>query len=492
MSRTVSAKGRHRNPASAARLESTRHAPGNVRHNGNSDHCRTPNATRTSSGAHTNSAEPPVTSRQAPSIPPNDSRPTGAATLKAPPIPRSTTRTTKSATSRTSTGCTDRPGSPGATTRPPAATRFSHHGSRPTYSLGPTTTPGRSTVARSPNTSTTARSHPAFWYPYRVGPSSTSTPNPALASAGHHNTSDPSDSARTGHPAYTLTLDTNTYRPTTPSNRRQTPNTSRGTYPDVSTTASQGPAPTSLSTSPTTPRSPRTTSTPATSPPLSPRLNTVTRHPLPTAAAATAHPTNRPPPKTKSRTHPSFRHPPPRGPPMPPHDLPLYERDPEAWQRHLAEGNAKQPRKRVGADALIRDDRERILLVDPTYKPDWDLPGGMAEANEPPHEALRRELHEELGLDLHIGAMLCVDWIAPHGPWDDTLMFIFDAGHLTPAQISAVHPTTSELSAHAFCSPAEASRRLRPYLWRRANAALQALTTSQPRYLTNGSTPGPP
>ena len=65
-------------------------------------------------------------------------------------------------------------------------------------------------------------------------------------------------------------------------------------------------------------------------------------------------------------------------------DEPLYRRDPEAWQQHLAEGNAKQPRKRVGADAILRDSYGRILLVDPDYKPDWDLPGGMVEANEPP------------------------------------------------------------------------------------------------------------
>ena len=60
----------------------------------------------------------------------------------------------------------------------------------------------------------------------------------------------------------------------------------------------------------------------------------------------------------------------------------LYERDPEAWNAYLAEGNAKQARKRVSADAIVRDSSGRILLVDPTYKPDWDLPGGMAEAND--------------------------------------------------------------------------------------------------------------
>ena len=91
----------------------------------------------------------------------------------------------------------------------------------------------------------------------------------------------------------------------------------------------------------------------------------------------------------------------------------LYERDPQAWNAYLAEGNARQARKRVSADAIIRDEHGRILLVDPVYKPDWDLPGGMAEANEPPAKALRRELREELALDIQPGDLLCVDWVSP-------------------------------------------------------------------------------
>ena len=33
-------------------------------------------------------------------------------------------------------------------------------------------------------------------------------------------------------------------------------------------------------------------------------------------------------------------------------DGPMYERDPQAWNAYLAEGNAKQARKRVSADAI--------------------------------------------------------------------------------------------------------------------------------------------
>jgi hypothetical protein len=40
----------------------------------------------------------------------------------------------------------------------------------------------------------------------------------------------------------------------------------------------------------------------------------------------------------------------------------------------------------------------------------------MAEANERPIEDPARELREELGLSVEIGALVCVDWIEPHGP----------------------------------------------------------------------------
>lgn len=167
----------------------------------------------------------------------------------------------------------------------------------------------------------------------------------------------------------------------------------------------------------------------------------------------------------------------------------MYERDPQAWQAHLAEGNAKQPRKRVSADVILRDSLGRVLLVDPTYKPDWDTPGGMAEANEPPKDAVRRELREELGLDIEVGELLCVDWVSPHGPWDDLLVFVYDGGTLTTPQIANLTFGDGELGAFAFCERQEAERRLRPYVWRRLEAALDALTTHVTAYLHDGQPP---
>lgn len=164
----------------------------------------------------------------------------------------------------------------------------------------------------------------------------------------------------------------------------------------------------------------------------------------------------------------------------------LYERDPEAWLAHLADGNARQARKRVSADVLLRDGQGRVLLVDPAYKPGWDMPGGMAEANEPPAEAARRELREELGLDVSVGPLLCVDWVAPHGPWDDLLSFVFDGGTLTSADITGLRIADDELRAYEFCDEPLLRDRLRPSAWQRLAAALDALATGQARYLHDG------
>jgi ADP-ribose pyrophosphatase YjhB (NUDIX family) len=167
-------------------------------------------------------------------------------------------------------------------------------------------------------------------------------------------------------------------------------------------------------------------------------------------------------------------------------NAPLYQRDPAAWEAYLAEGNATQARKRVSADVIIRDEAGRILLVDPGYKPGWDLPGGMAEANESPADCVRREVREELGLDLHPGPVLCIDWVPPHGPWDDLLAFVFDAGVL-PRDVSAgIRLLDGELEGFAFCDEPRAAERLNSRTWRRVRAALDAGRAGRFAYLQDG------
>lgn len=125
---------------------------------------------------------------------------------------------------------------------------------------------------------------------------------------------------------------------------------------------------------------------------------------------------------------------------------------------------------------LLSDGTGQVLLVNPTYKPGWDLQGGMAEANEPPETAVARELGEELGLDITLHGLLVVDWVPPHGPWDDQIAFIFDGGTLDAHQTRVMRPRDEELSEAAFVALDKARELLRERLRNRLDAAIRAWT----------------
>jgi ADP-ribose pyrophosphatase YjhB (NUDIX family) len=71
----------------------------------------------------------------------------------------------------------------------------------------------------------------------------------------------------------------------------------------------------------------------------------------------------------------------------------------------------------VSAGALIFDRADRLLILKPTYKSGWTIPGGVMEADgETPWDACRREVAEECSL--HIGAghparLACMDFRRP-------------------------------------------------------------------------------
>ena len=140
----------------------------------------------------------------------------------------------------------------------------------------------------------------------------------------------------------------------------------------------------------------------------------------------------------------------------------------------------------MGAGVLLTDAGGRVLLVEPTYKAYWEIPGGAIEADESPHAAAVRELKEELGLPVQIGRLLVTDWVPPRSDRTEGLMLVFDGGVLTEEQAAQIRLPAEELRGWAWCAEAEASERLSELLARRMSAALRARAESSAVYLENG------
>lgn len=117
----------------------------------------------------------------------------------------------------------------------------------------------------------------------------------------------------------------------------------------------------------------------------------------------------------------------------------------------------------VAAGVLLFDEQDRVLLVDPTYKPGWEFPGGVVEEGEAPAQAGIREVAEEIGLRLdRLPTLLLVDWEPPSPPGYGGLRFLFDGGLLRSEDAGRLLLPGSELRGWRFVTEQEAAGMLPP------------------------------
>ncbi len=133
------------------------------------------------------------------------------------------------------------------------------------------------------------------------------------------------------------------------------------------------------------------------------------------------------------------------------------------------------PRVPASAGALLSDEEGRILVVKPTYKAGWTIPGGQMEADgESPWEACKREVREETGLVLTAGRLVCVDFLRPKPRRAGGIRFLFDGGVVAAGRRAEVVLQEGEIEDHRWAAAEDAVRLLSGPVGRRVSAALAA------------------
>ncbi|MFC4961962.1 NUDIX domain-containing protein [Streptomyces mauvecolor] len=128
----------------------------------------------------------------------------------------------------------------------------------------------------------------------------------------------------------------------------------------------------------------------------------------------------------------------------------------------------KTPHPAPGQPILVRvvitDEDHHVLLVRTTgSRSRWGLPGGIVHLNESPRTAARREIREELGLDITVGDLLATEWTQAHTPGRRariTLTFI--GPRITREDIDRIVLQASEVDALEWADPTRATTVLHP------------------------------
>ncbi len=133
------------------------------------------------------------------------------------------------------------------------------------------------------------------------------------------------------------------------------------------------------------------------------------------------------------------------------------------------------PRIPASAGALLFDAAGRLLILKPTYKKGWTIPGGQVDAGgESPWDACRRETHEECGLEVARGRLVCVDFRRPRPDRPGGVRFLFDCGTLPDDRLADIRLQDDEIAEHRLLEPAAAAELLRGPIRRRVAAGIAA------------------
>ncbi len=142
----------------------------------------------------------------------------------------------------------------------------------------------------------------------------------------------------------------------------------------------------------------------------------------------------------------------------------------------------------MGSGALFFNKKNELLIVKPSYKDHWSIPGGVIDANESPREACVREIKEEIGLSISEPRFLSVAYYRNAGTEKgEGLQFMFYGGILDDDMVAHIILQKEELSAYKFVSIDDALQLLGKGLAVRLPFCINAINQEKPVYLERES-----
>lgn len=137
-------------------------------------------------------------------------------------------------------------------------------------------------------------------------------------------------------------------------------------------------------------------------------------------------------------------------------------------------------RKRSGSGALILNEDNKVLMLKPTYKEYYEIPGGVVEKNESPKACCQREIFEEIGLKLNIEKLLVLEYQKLE--FDDSFMFLFSVEKIKTSDIIKENLPENEIEDYGFYTTEEIKDLTVERLYLRIKKALIALKTGEAEY----------
>jgi len=139
----------------------------------------------------------------------------------------------------------------------------------------------------------------------------------------------------------------------------------------------------------------------------------------------------------------------------------------------------------MGAGAFIFNEKGELLVVKPTYKNYWSIPGGVVDVDESPRHACIREVKEEIGIDITDVGFVAVDYLEDAEGKGENLQFTFYGGVLKNEQKVTID--NKEIGEYKFVSMDEAEKILGKNVAKRFSKCLNAIKDHKGIYLENGA-----